>query len=90
MLYIHKLIMNKATIGIQDLWIKIISVDSMLYDVLLLKSIFPLYTDDILQNQSFVHGIAYGFIFLGTSKVLHMLPSYFQCYLTDYNLRKQS
>ena len=67
-----------------------IYVHSMLYAPLLIKSIFPSSIDDILQNQNFVHGIAYDFVIWETSKVLHNPPSYFYVCLTDYNLHKSS
>ena len=54
-----------------------IYVHSMLYAPLLIKSIFPSSIDDILQNQNFVHGIAYDFVIWETSKVLYNPPSYF-------------
>ena len=54
-----------------------IYVHSMLYAPLLIKSIFPSSIDDILQNQNFVHGIAYDFVIWETSKVLHNPLSYF-------------
>lgn len=63
----------------------------MIYASLLIKSIFPSsIDDDILQNQNFVHGIAYDFVIWGhlTFFTTHLLlPG--GC-LTDYNLHKSS